>query len=155
MNERYSCFQKCWNEAVSLPFSGLLYASILSKYTKDNNWRFRKCMAYSFQCLEIRDFLSDSEVLHQEEKDGKLIILSLQVYFKIFKISTTFSSILSGVQVQGEDQERCEWLQGGGGECRGPGGGEVQCSGEGIPLRARGRLPALHWYVACPHQEVG
>ena len=84
-------------------------------------------MAYSFQCLEIRDFLSDSKVLHQEEKDGKLIILSRSGLFSFF-------SILSGVQVQGEEQERCEWLQGGGGECRGPGGGEVQCSGEEIPL---------------------
>ena len=33
---------------------------------------FFECIAYSFQCLEIRDLLSDSEDLQKEEKDGKL-----------------------------------------------------------------------------------
>lgn len=69
---KYSCLWKCWNEAVSLPSPDLLYESILSKYEKNNMGSFFECIAYSFQCLEIRDFLSDSEDLQKEEKDGKL-----------------------------------------------------------------------------------
>ena len=68
---KYSCFWKCWNEAVYFPPSDLLHTSISCKYENEDMESFGKCIAYSFQCLEIRDFLSDSEDLPQGDKDGR------------------------------------------------------------------------------------